>query len=251
MAKILLMATFVLFLPGTCFNYQIVTHTQISDLAVKLSALKNDPDFLNDIGLPSVSAKEQFENQYGEKRSINQLIRDGSRFEDDGTRAVNHFFDPYNDRPLTIYPFPNFRSPDWILSDIGVLDDQEYSMRYANEYFYSALTLQSEDQRNLKFGKLFETVGHMIHHIQDMAQPEHIRNDDHYDTVLCFFVFLCDPSLFEQHADKSFFEEYTDRSVIRRSDPHGGLALVVLDSQRQHESPTVKFVKCFLHSYFV
>lgn len=213
MNKIIILAILILLFSPISLGYTSDTHQELSVISVNYSVLKKDPTYLTNLALPPIDAISKFVNQNNDKRTIRELIRDGSRFEDDGVRAVNHFFDPYNDRPLTIHPLPNFRSPDWILSDIGSLDDQEYSMRYANEYFYSALTLESDDQRNLNFGKLFETVGHMIHHIQDMAQPEHVRNDDHCDTILCFFVFLYDPSLFEEHAEKSFFEEYTDRRL--------------------------------------
>lgn len=242
MNKIIIFVILYLLFYSISFGYTQNTHNDFSDISINYSVLKKDPTYLTNLDLPSIDTIKNFVNQKGDKATIRELIQDGSRFEDDDDRSVNHFFDPYNDRPLTIYPFQNFRSPDWILSDIGVLDDQVYSMRYANEYFYSALTLQSEDQRDVNFGKLFETIGHMIHHIQDMAQPEHVRNDDHCDDFLCFFVFLYDPSLFEAHAEKSFFEEYTDRRL-----KSNGLDLSA-DQYSQYAIPRFETARAYWHT---
>jgi hypothetical protein len=33
--------------------------------------------------------------------------------------------------------------------------------------------------------QLYESLGHVLHHVQDMAQPQHVRNDAHCDSGLC------------------------------------------------------------------
>jgi hypothetical protein len=49
----------------------------------------------------------------------------------------------------------------------------------AKEYLKSAITDPNPAVRDTNFRLLFESVGHMVHLVQDMAQPEHVRNDQH------------------------------------------------------------------------
>jgi hypothetical protein len=37
----------------------------------------------------------------------------------------------------------------------------------------------SPDERDRMLAEMFQSLGHVIHHIQDMAQPQHTRNDAH------------------------------------------------------------------------
>jgi hypothetical protein len=74
-------------------------------------------------------------------------------------------------------------SPDWVLEDNGEVDGQEFSYRNAREHFYKALTSPLLSDREENWGKLFQTLGQIIHHLQDMAQPQHVRNDAHLDLI--------------------------------------------------------------------
>lgn len=44
-------------------------------------------------------------------------------------------------------------------------------IKRAIDYFHVALTMEEEEDRREQFGLLFRSLGHVIHHIQDMAQP--------------------------------------------------------------------------------
>jgi hypothetical protein len=107
---------------------------------------------------------------------------EGSKFEDSliFIRPIHHFYDPINgDALLPILAKP---SPDWALEDKGPISFplfQRYSFADGRDYFYRALTASTPDDHDLYFGKTFETIGHVIHHIQDMAQPQHARLDPH------------------------------------------------------------------------
>jgi hypothetical protein len=46
-------------------------------------------------------------------------------------------------------------------------------------FLAQGLTLNSKSARDLAFGQAFRALGHVIHHIQDMAQPQHTRDDAH------------------------------------------------------------------------
>ena len=168
---------------------------------------KNNP--LAEYGLnPDILLSSQlFVNSKGDKRTIDALIVDRSNFEDDGIRSLNYFYDPVYERaPL---PFSDM-SPDWMLEDQFDVDLQEYSWKDTNEAFYRALTLPTEAERNAELGKVFESLGRSMHHIQDMAQPQHVRNDLHcddqqlcktIDAVLLLGAFdIYNPSAYEEYS---------------------------------------------------
>jgi hypothetical protein len=50
---------------------------------------------------------------------------------------------------------------------------------------------------------MFQSIGHVIHHLQDMAQPQHVRNDVHCDRGICktLFPHVYAPSQYEKYTD--------------------------------------------------
>lgn len=178
--------------------YEVQTHEAMSEKSVEASILFKDKTVLSNIGIKDI--KQTFPNSQGDDKDIIELFRNGARFEDNlllGTvlRVRHHFFDPLYNRPLTILGIAaGEKSPDWALEDLEDIGSQAFSFRHARDYLYKALTLPSEQERKKNFGLTFQTLGHVIHHIQDMAQPQHVRNDIH-------------PSI---GAHKSLYEEYTD-----------------------------------------
>jgi len=219
--KILLL---LLVISTNAYTYEPATHQALSERAVERSIL-GDPskqlliDFalIDDIGSssPIFSTSTGIENQ-----SVVQLIRFGADFEDDieTERSLNHFYDPQNDRPL--FAFGETRgiaSPDWSLGDVvDITDEQEFSYRHANEYFRNAIVLSNKPERDQNWGLTFQSLGQIIHHIQDMAQPQHVRNDLHCNILICKLDFL----IGEDFSNPSIFEEYTEE---KRVDPKRGL----------------------------
>jgi hypothetical protein len=67
------------------------------------------------------------------------------------------------------------------------------------------LTSPTADERKGFFGKTFQTLGQVIHHTQDMAQPQHVRNDAHRDAI---FPCLIPGGLFGFYSP-SLYEKYT------------------------------------------
>ena len=143
--------------------------------------------------------------------TLPDLFACGAMYEDvPGSRSLNHFFDPaHQGRPLTLsfgYQ-PGDPSPDWALQDNNSNSKQQFSYRHARRYFFEALTTPGPASlaggRNDSWGLLFQSLGQVVHHIQDMAQPQHTRNDPHAD----WFDPLGDkelgqlrhPSRFERH----------------------------------------------------
>ena len=125
-------------------------------------------------------------------------------------RVLNHFFDPYYNRPLTLSPAAlqlfslasgeseTFRAaPNWALGkndafaaspvpDSGTRN--HYTVLDAREAMYRALTgldkggnqvATTETDRKTYWATTFRAVGDILHLNQDMAQPQHTRNDPH------------------------------------------------------------------------
>jgi len=161
--------------------YEIRTHEKLSEVAAKNSILQSDPAVMRSLGLPSSieDNNNPLPNSDGEPKSVLDLIKDGSRFEDGkypiSIKPLFHFFDPLHDDGLFL-----FTSPTWALEDKGKIHVlQNYSYGDARNFLYKALTASNEEDRKIYFGRTFESLGHVIHHIQDMAQPQHVRLDSH------------------------------------------------------------------------
>ncbi len=82
--------------------YHAETHQRISRAAVNASVLNSD--IVKTIGLKALDEDQRFPNSKRVSRSIRGLLQDGSIFEDELPRVVNHFYEPVHNIPLTI-PF--------------------------------------------------------------------------------------------------------------------------------------------------
>jgi len=202
----LLIYFLILVITNTAFSYEPESHEEISGVAFEKSILGRDRSFITELGIESID--QEFPNINNVNHTIIDLIKFGSSHEDVGPpfkgctpfspiclpeRVLNHFLDPQdeNERPLTVFGFtPGEKSTDWILEDNEEYIDQQYSVSDAMQYYYNAISLTDEENRYSNYGLLFQSVGHLMHHMQDMAQPEHVRNDPHVP-------FLFDLSLYE------------------------------------------------------
>jgi hypothetical protein len=177
--------------------YEVGTHEILSSRAAQDSVLKNAPETLHGLGLKSWNASETFPNSKGQPRTITQLFQEGARFEDNNIRPANHFYNPLTEQGITGFK----PSPEWALEDNGDIDGQESSYKNARQYLYDALTAKSPTDHDRNFGKMFETLGHVVHHLQDMAQPQHVRNDPHCDAYVCRIVNRSNPGRYEKYTE--------------------------------------------------
>lgn len=199
--------------------YEVLTHEQLTSIAIQKSVVVRDPSIFNRLGFPAATSSQYFPkskilNQ--SQRSAIDTIAQGAIWEDDRYDNVvyNHFFDPqFNNRQgrgLQILHINGIPSPDWVLSDrtpypidlnnpLSAVspenpyrsNPQGYSYRDANVAFYKALTALEPVVRRDATGLALQSIGHVTHHIQDMAQPQHVRNDPHlhrtgYPGILSF-----------------------------------------------------------------
>jgi len=164
--------------------YKEVTHSIVSEHAVEQSVL-NDPSYgaLSDLSLKLEDSQSLLPSTsiYPLKLTPRRLILRGAVNEDAGHRSLNHFFDPQNNgRGLQYLTTESTPSPLWILGGEDQ-DEDEISYSSAKLALREGLVGPNETVRNQALGKAFEALGHVIHHLQDMAQPQHVRNDVHCD----------------------------------------------------------------------
>jgi hypothetical protein len=62
--------------------------------------------------------------------------------------------------------------------------DWDASWQTVRQHYLQALTSATAAQRQMYFARMFRGLGHQIHLIQDAAQPDHVRNDNHFEDAL-------------------------------------------------------------------
>lgn len=139
------------------------------------------PDKKETTGIPCISTY-----------TAKEWIKRGSVIEDSplGIRARTHFYDPINERGLT--DLRGGRTNDNALTRARGDGEIEfhYSWRNARDYYYLALTSERESiprenertsphSRNWYFAQMFRALGQVLHLLEDMAVPAHVRNDCH------------------------------------------------------------------------
>lgn len=151
------------------------------------------------------------------------------------TRAVKHFYDPIYDRSFQYQvlcdTYTCRPSTLWSMGRADPLhpgndsDDltrrNHFTWQDARNNYWWALTLQRADtgtlaidalvgsaERQVRWASTINDMGHVIHLLQDMAQPQHTRNDGHAPPR---FVYLYP----DEGAADAAFEAFTDYRVIR------------------------------------
>ena len=165
-------------------GYEPATHSNLSEAALRRSVLVASPSKLAGLGLKTSieDAGDTFPNSEGETgQFILNLVRFGANWEDTRGKlqATRHFYNPVDGSKLL--PLIGETSPDWALEDKGLKDGQAYSYRLMRRNFFKALTDPAKADRDIAWGLTFQTLGHVMHHLQDMAQPQHVRSDSHCD----------------------------------------------------------------------
>ncbi len=202
-ARIFLYMTF--FFSLNTYAYIEETHQDLSSEALKISNVAIEPSLLQNLGLEKYGANQTFPSPINTNdiKTIREIIRDGAKFEDAFPRSLSHFYNPINNTA----GMGGNTSPDWAIEDngnitSGLSGEQSYSYKDAMEFFNQALTAQTKQERDENWGSVFQALGQIIHHVQDMAQPDHARNDAHCDHLLCGVSMVL--------YDKSWYEHYTD-----------------------------------------
>jgi hypothetical protein len=158
--------------------YERPTHEEITKAAALASTLSADSN-LDRVGLNRLGVTPT------DLEAVVSIVRWGTYAEDDFPRSVNHFFDPVNDIGL-LGTFS--KSPDWALGETFTTNN--YSYRKAKGYLREAILAADPPDYYSNLTLMYRSLGQVVHHIQDMAQPEHVRNDQHLKVL--------DTSLYER-----------------------------------------------------
>jgi hypothetical protein len=157
--------------------YEAVTHEALSTEAAFASTLAVG-SALQDLGLPSLTSSVNYGGSA--PTTALSLVQQGAFDEDNFPTSINHFYDPQHLRGLNLGIDVGIASPDWIIADSfppGIYSG--FSYRTAEQEYLLTLTASSVSQRLANAGLMYQSIGHVIHHVQDMAQPAHVRNDTH------------------------------------------------------------------------
>lgn len=185
---ILFIALFVL-LPYAriVFSYEAAVHPLITSKAIDKSKLSDETDYLKEqLGF---GLDEPFNGS-----TVRKWIEQGSYWEDNMNigiyiRAPRHCYDPTRSlgrfTDLTWIeaqrcgPSGQYTSAlEWAW-DRSLPDAEPYSWTDALDYYYSALTGTTKASRDDNFANTFRALGQVLHLIEDMAVPAHVRNDNH------------------------------------------------------------------------
>lgn len=159
-----LFVLFVLLSSSPTVAYEIETHAKITEQAASQAA-----HFLSFINHFQTDGKSQIET-----------MKNGSQSEDNGLRPAHHFYDPINGQGLNNGGIPLGKpSLEWGYRDDTLFIGNNFSWTKAREYLYAALTATTPELRNQNLHDMFRSVGQVMHLVQDLAQPAHVRNDLH------------------------------------------------------------------------
>jgi hypothetical protein len=121
-----------------------------------------------------------------------QWIRDGAELEDKGlffqfingtARSLNHFHAP--NRPLAGAGLTDLKNGIsavlWAQNGPYQISKgwEDWSWQKVREHYYNHLTATTKQSSEENLAKTLKGLGYQMHLIQDMSQPNHVRNDTH------------------------------------------------------------------------
>src|SRR4029079_8631022 len=199
--KLLMLLAAAALTAAPAFAYKEEVHRIITTKA--FDAFINQRNVLQELGIDA-----------SRRADLQWYIGQGAVDEDAFPNPLNHFFDPVHDAPLTIevptfsimFPFvltgitcspaPGAKTAkDWALHDPTNFDG---GLDAARGLLHGAVAGSIKGDRDNAALELFMTLGHIVHLIQDMAQPEHTRNDQHLPHTELFLSNGTKASLYEE-----------------------------------------------------
>ena len=202
---------------------------------------------LNDANRTSVSIQARLESIAGwlmqgairEDDVIAEAGADDNTPQDDPeknfNRVFNHFFNPYTNSPILFNGIPfGEPAPAWALVGTSSSNPNRFALPYAREAMWRALTLTTIDSsggpvaliepsglasyvspayiteahRDAYWATTFRALGDVVHLLQDMAQPQHTRSDNHAGAACVASTCLAG------HA--SYYENYVEARTTGR-----------------------------------
>lgn len=167
----ILLFIIMIFCPRQPYAFKVAVHERITANAIQFN-VSNLTGYLNNVG---------FVSGIGEKingKEVWQWITYGSKQEDEpfwSLRYTYHFYNPLDGAGLKGLK----SSYEWANDDGTSLLGNSWSWRIARDKFYTGLTAARLADRQVALADSFRAVGQMLHLVQDLASPAHVRNDAH------------------------------------------------------------------------
>ena len=161
-----------LFLVSQAGAFEVDTHKKLTEAAIVTLESTLNTYLTENLGL------EGGLNASVTGGTPRDLMKKGSIEEDEESlrRVLNHFHEPLFHTGLLW----GDSAIEWSLKAIGGQSPGgDWSWNDAREYYFKALTSETKSDRDKYWGMTFQALGHVMHLIQDMASPAHVRNDDH------------------------------------------------------------------------
>lgn len=190
------------FTAATASGYPEKTHQKMTELAYKASIMDQypvrDAMLLSGYSLGGNPPPWYVVDYDGERLAPGAATALGALQEDAKfpyLRFTRHFYNvQQGGAPLWIV---EENSPTWALEADDDIFVQKYSYRDFKDYLWNALLEEDFDERSHQFYLAFRSLGHVLHHVEDMGQPQHVRGDVHCDSLVCILG-AYDPSDYEE-----------------------------------------------------
>jgi hypothetical protein len=234
--------------PRSVLAYDGETHRQLSYAAFDRSVLGS---YLpSELGIRVGDLLHESVNFYiqpTKDKTAKGWMGQGAVDEDDKVRMTNHFYNPLfpadhrgfhywavpiiNDIPAPLLNQTGLSSADWGLEDEGDIAHQDFSYKDARGYFFQALTEPLPDMRQNYLAETFYTLGHVIHLLQDLASPQHTRNDPHLGAWIRSEI-----DSLSGIRETKFYEQYTETKAkqLPPNLPLGSYPVVTLPAARDY-----------------
>lgn len=150
--------------------YAVNTHRAISNVALRHTGCVVDSYLKNQLLLTSGITTTT------PAGPIDVRLEDGAQHEDEESlaRPRNHFYDPTTNGGLNDI-FSGTSSLLWAYDHPGNTQD----WRGARQAYLRSLNQTARNTRLTELANTFYALGHVIHLVEDLAQPQHTRNDAH------------------------------------------------------------------------
>lgn len=185
-------------------NFEAVFGVQNNQLFQPRNTIMNNQGYF----LPAVNGSGVVQ-----EKSAKNIIEYGSIAEDDETRPFNHFLDPQHGNKKLLPGISTDNSVNWSLEDQNTdISGQWFSLSDAQDFYLNGIIQTKQEDRVYSLGLMFQSIGHVVHHIQDMAQPQHVRDDMHCNHGICLGLELLTGTLADIH-QPSAYEDYSKQKL--------------------------------------
>ena len=193
MKKQILYSLLFLFISINAFGWGGITHKKLTKYSWQKSDKLGNAMFLLRLNFDKGMLNERLSDT-NEEKTLDEWLQYGAEHEDDTDdptgyipdRSNSHFHNPLKEWTEAGLTDIVNGSSAILWAQNGPLQDKtsdkqgDRSWNKAREYYYKALIeVQYPNWRRNFFAEMFKILGHQVHLLQDMAVPDHVRNDTH------------------------------------------------------------------------